>query len=201
MNILHKPKLSELTGQQLEDIAELIYETDPYIYPAMFSSKEEAMNIIPKMIEAEDSMFNLENFFLAEKDNRIVALILWHRGPLKWSDNIYCACGGKSPYIKKVKTGYFDSYADIPHDMASIINVCVNRSMRNQHVGNILIDAFIKMISGPYELFVLEDNTSAIKLYENKGFVVTETLQGFTVDNLDLPCLKMEKQIQTINNV
>lgn len=41
-----------LSEEQLKEIADLIYDSDPYIYPAMFTDRREAETVIPKMIRA-----------------------------------------------------------------------------------------------------------------------------------------------------
>lgn len=179
------------TEKQLRDIAGLIYDTDPYIYPAMFETREVALEVISKMIRAGDTMFRPENLFLATDGDEIVGLILWVKGPLMWDRDIYDRCGGKSPYIDKVCREYFAFYAEAPEDLVSIINVCVKETARGKGIGGRMLDSFLESTKGPYELFVLADNPAAVKLYEKKGFRIVETRQGFSVEPRNLPCYRM----------
>ena len=190
MNISYRPLGSKWTDRQLADIAGLIYDTDPYIYPAMFSSREEAVSIIPKMIIGGDHMFSPENLFIAEIDDSAIGMILWHRGSMEWDKTKYLENGGHSPYIDEVNNRYFSSYATIPSDIVSILNVCT--SVRGKGVGSKILDAFMDRVTGPFELYVLAENTVAIELYKKKGFVIAEVLQGFSIPSRDLPCYKME---------
>lgn len=187
-----------LTAEQLQDIATLIYETDPFIYPAMFETEENAKRIIPGMIRHNDSMFNAENFFIAKHGENILGLILWHRGPMSWDETEYYQVLDElhlspSPFIEMVKKGYFSSYDDTDDNLISIINVCVQESMRGSGIGRMMLRSFLKRLGDntSCELYVLADNRPAIRLYEQCGFVVTDNINGFSVDNRDLPCKKM----------
>ena len=119
-----------LSSLQLSQIAELIYDTDPYIYPALFSSKDQAVCILPRLFCANDSMFCLENLFLCLNVEDVVGIILWHQGPLFWSPEPLCSvCDELNimelPHLNQVKQSYFDSYANTPENTSAIINVCV----------------------------------------------------------------------------
>ena len=65
-----------LTEGQLKDIAALIYDTDLYIYPAMFADRQEAETVLPKMIRAGDPMFRRENLFLTMQGTKVVGILL-----------------------------------------------------------------------------------------------------------------------------
>lgn len=179
------------TDEQLKDIAGLIYDTDPYIYPTMFESRENAQVVIPKMIKAGDSMFRPESLFLAMEKDEVIGLILWIKGALKWDRTIYDRSGGNSPYIDRVCQEYFASYSETPDNIISIINVCVKEKTRGKGIGSRMMDSFLESTQGPYELFVLANNPAAVKLYEKKGFRIVETRQGFSLESNELPCHRM----------
>ena len=191
MNTIQCKPLGQVREEQaLQDVAGLIYDTDPYIYPAMFTSRKQAIEVIPKMISVGDTMFCSENIYIAEIRGRICGIILWHRGPLLWNPDVYRQCGGSSEYIDEVCRRYFSTYSSISRSTVSIINVCT--SEHGKGIGTKMLHSFMKREPGPYELYVLADNAHAIKLYSTVGFSVTETLQGFSLDNRGLPCFKME---------
>ena len=192
MNILCRMPDRDLSPENLGEIAGLIYDTDPYIYPAMFSSREEAVDIIPRMIRSGDAMFNPDNLYIALSDGSVAGIILWHRGPLLWDEGIYLSCGGRSPYIEDVRRRYFSNYASIPPDTVSIINVCA--SVPGRGIGGRLMDAFLREVPGPYELYVLADNAPAIRLYQKHGFQITDTCRGYSAAPMDLICCQMRKQ-------
>lgn len=189
MNILCKKLDENHTKQELSEIAGLIYDTDPYIYPAMFQTRESALEIIPRMIIANDTMFCAKNLYVAKHGEQIVGIILWHRGPLNWSADTYFACGGDSPHINEVSLKYFASYSEMSADVVSLMNVCT--SIRGQGIGCKLLCSFMREIDGPYELFVLSDNSSAINLYKKEGFSIVQRTQGFSLVEPHPSCYQM----------
>ena len=195
MIITYKTLEKDCPYAQLEAAAGLIWDTDPYIYPAMFSSRAEAVGIIPRMFLAGDAMFRPEHLFAAESGGEVIGIILWTRGPLKWTPEIYRRCGGSSPHIERVRRGYFDSYRDIAPDMISLINVCVKDGARGKGVGGAMLDRFIGEHDRPMELYVLADNDPAIRLYSSRGFGIVETLRGFSLEDPDPKCHRMVRNV------
>jgi len=189
MNIFCKKLDKDYTKRELSEIAGLIYDTDPYIYPAMFQTREHALEIIPKMIVANDTMFCEDNLYVAKNSEKIVGIVLWHRGPLSWSADTYFACGGDSPHIDEVRLKYFASYSETKASVVSLINVCT--SIHGHGIGSELLRSFLREVEGPYELFVLSDNASAIKLYEKVGFSITQQMQGFSLTEPNPSCFQM----------
>ena len=194
-------KKHNLSSEDLKRIAELIYQTDPYIYPAVFLSQDNAIKVIPEMIVTGDRMFCSKNIFVTELDSEIAGIVLWHQGELFWTTDHYEKVIDKlqippSPYIELVNKVYFRSYSNTRSDIISIINVCIFEKHRGVGIGSALIEAFLQETAGlcrEYELFVLADNKNAVKLYMNYGFHVSDTINGFSVDQIDLPCYRMIK--------
>lgn len=182
-----------LTDAQLKEIAGLIYDTDQFIYPAMFSSRQEAESVISKMIRAGDQMFRRENMFVAMNGKQVDGVLVWMRGPLQWDKKIYEKCGGKSAYIDRVVAEYFSLFADAPADMATMVRIGVQQERRGDKIGRMLMDTFMEAEKGPYQLFVLSDNTKAISFFESMGFRIRETRPGFSLDYQVPPCFWMVK--------
>lgn len=191
---------SILTDSQLMDIAGLIYDTDQYISDALFASKAEALRLIPEMIKQKDAMFNLNHFFVAMDENRIVGLVLWCKGSLNWTTEGYDVATKKlgiekTKYFSKVEEEYFSSYNNEDRQVVSLIDICVCNEKRNKGIGDEMLAAFFSQgfCGSEYELHVLADNLPAISLYRKHGFQIIERLQGFSVDDIDLPCYRMKK--------
>ena len=192
-------KQDALRAQQLRDVSDLIYTTDDYIYPAMFSEKKDALLMIPEMFRMRDEMFRTEHLFAAFIGDRIAALILWKRGAMSWTSAVYENAAQRlgivpSQYLDRVKTEYFASYSETGADTVAIINVSVSAQLRGAGLGRRMLSAFLRKtedLCSQYELFVLADNQPAYKLYTGAGFQVTETLQGFSIESRDLPCYRM----------
>ena len=192
-DILFRKADARLSDEQLKEIAALIYDTDPHIYPAMFTSRQEAEVIIPKMIRARDQMFRPENMFLAMQGTKVIGILLWIRGPLKWSKKIYEKCGGKAEYIDRVVMEYFNLFTEAPSNMASMIRISIQEEMRGKQIGSFLMDAFMEVEQGPYQLFVLANNKDAVSFFQGKGLQIRETRPGFSLDYQPLPCFWMVK--------
>ena len=179
-------------------ISELIYDTDPYIYPCIFSTREEAMQILPVMFQqGDDIMFHLNNCYVAEYEGIIVGLILWHKGPLDWDAHSLCthatASGiSLSPHLPLVRTQYFESYRAVATDTISLINICVNKHFQNRGICKQLLKSFIsKHIGEKMELYVLSDNYPAKRVYASVGFQSIRTIQGFSLDKDYILCDQM----------
>ena len=183
-----------LSDAQLKEIANLIYDTDLHIYPAMFRTKQEAEVVIPKMIRAGDKMFRPENMFIAMKGTEIIGVLIWIRGPLQWDKRIFEKCGGRAEYINRLAIEYFSLFDEASTDMASMVRISVKKELHGKHIGSLLMDTFINAETGPYQLFVLANNEEALPFFQEKGFVIRETRPGFSLDNQPLPCFWMVKR-------
>ena len=190
-----------LDEQQLVDIAGLIYDTDKYIYPQMFT-REQAKRLIPLLLAGnEDRMFSLDNIFCAMAGDRIVGLILHKKGPLNWNSGELVMYAGLldeklSDTIDIVENEYFHEYDSTPEDTTAIMNCCVNSNYRMQNdirLGTRMMQAFVAQHHERLELYVLKETTAAMRLYLRAGFRTSEQdkCNGFSIDHRDLPCYFM----------
>ena len=205
MNILYRQLKTgdRLAEENYKQLAGLIYDTDPYIYPALFGCRKNALKLLPELIRGSDPMFDLRNIFAAISDGGIVGLVLWKQGPLAWNPELLYQClaalkiePGK--YIEDVMDRYFSSYREVRDDTVSIINVCVDSSLRGHGIGRDLLNCFLNETSDickNYELFVLTDNEPAIMLYREYGFEITEELPGYNSDPEPVTCYRMVKNV------
>jgi len=185
---------SHLSEEQLKEISGMIYDSDPYIYPAMFASRQEAETVIPKMICARDQMFRRENLFVALDGTKVAGVLLWMRGPLTWDKKIYEKCGGRAKYIDRVVREYFDLFAETPPDTASLIRISAAKETRGNGIGSLLMDTFFGAEKGPWQLYVLSNNMEAILFFQERGFSIRETRPGFSLDYQAPPCYWMVKK-------
>ncbi len=194
-----------------KDIAELIFETDDFIYPALFGDgadgKRNASILIPAIFEANcDSMFSKSNLFVSTIEGKIVGLILWHKGVLDWTPKYILEYANRNGVslneadVKKVREEYVSerySRDDMScNDTILLINVCVRKENRGIGIASRMLKSFIAdHFQDPMELAVLADNRPAIILYEKHGFQTTEEVDGFS-RCLDKPkCLIMTRHI------
>jgi hypothetical protein len=193
MNIICRRADKPLSDVQLKEIAGLIYDSDPYIYPAMFESRRHAENIIPKMIRAGDQMFKCDNIYAAMDGTKIAGVLVWMRGPLQWNKKIYEKCGGRAKHIDRVVMEYFNLFEEAPSDMNTMVRISVKKELQGNHIGSLLMQTFMEAEQGPYQLFVLSNNAEAISFFQKKGFRIRETRPGFSLDYQVPPCFWMTK--------
>lgn len=194
---------SELTKDNYRQLAQLVYRTDVYIYPCVFNNESDAVTVLANLLQSNlDAMFSKDNCFVATThDGNILGMILWKKGPLIWDDG-YLKSQAKhdgvelSPYFDLVKQRYFDSYEEIPADLISLINVCVDPTVQGKGVGSIMVENFVREHENKkMELYVLSDNSPAIQLYtKHAQFEKIATIQGFSYDQRELPCLVMQRR-------
>ena len=178
---------------KLEKVAELLYKTDPYIYPYWFGSLENCINELTPMLLEEKFFFYYQNLYVAIKDNDIVGVVCivdkgtdlsYDYTKLKAYNERYCftIVNYIEGLIKEVKDA----------DFAYISNVCVDEKYRGMHIGNFMISNIIKIykeqLFKKIVLDVLADNPGAIKLYQNLGFEkFTEIFKGFNNPSMEKP--------------
>lgn len=191
---------THLTNSTLEQIAELVWDTDEYIYPAMFCSRGDALRVLPELIRRGDKMFCPENIFIAKAGDDAVGLILWHKGPLGWTPTLFQQVISEfgitqTPYFQKVFREYFQDYNHTASDTTAIINVCVHKTAQGQGIGTRMMQEFLSSPTTvlPAELYVLAENPAAVYLYQKFDFAITETINGFSSDDRALPCYRMRK--------
>ena len=192
-NIICRRADKPLSDVQLKEIAGLIYDSDPYIYPAMFESRRQAENIIPKMIRAGDQMFKCDNIYAAMDGTKIAGVLVWIRGPLQWNKKIYEKCGGRAKHIDRVVMEYFNLFEEAPSDMNTMVRISVKKELQGNHIGSLLMQTFMEAEQGPYQLFVLSNNAEAISFFQKEGFRIRETRPGFSLDYQVPPCFWMTK--------
>lgn len=197
-----------LTQEQYSAISRLIFETDPYIYPAIFGEgsrgMQNAVAILPSVFELKkDAMFAKNNLFVLFNNEDIIGLILWCDKNLEWNiESLLEIANEKGIELNKenielVRKEYVDSrYLDGEqnYNHMSLINVCVNSNYRGTGVGTHMLNCFIKEhTQGTMELAVLADNTPAIKLYQRFGFRIYQEEDGFSLIKEKPKCLIMRR--------
>ena len=183
-------------------LADLIYNTDPFIYPAMFGSKENAEAVLPLLFYSRDEMFRLDNFFTAMHNDKIIGLLLWTQGRMNWSSDLLKSAANRigvqpSPFLEQVAQEYVGRYsAQDKSELISIINLSVLEDYRSNGVGRMLMESFAAV--HPHitlELCVLKDNHTALRLYESLGFETIEEYNGFSVDHRHLDAVCMQRRV------
>ena len=171
----------------LEEIAKLIYQTDPYIYPFWFNdSLEEAMRVLPEYILKPGFIYNYENMYIAhDKTNgHIVGLIcaIDYTMDLEFD---YTELESINPRYAFVVKNYIKLLIDEVNKNRSmyVVNCCVDREFRSKRIGTVMFGNFIKLMEGAgydvIEFDCLLHNVRAKNLYHSLGFKEMYTGIGF----------------------
>ncbi len=195
------------TGDNLEIIAELIYNTDRYIYPASFGSAETAKKILPKLIEKENNIFSRENIKIAIYNEKIVgvSVVLSKENYQEISVNFTDKYHSMAPQLKEVCERYFNPIAQKKYSKNPYcLCLCVDESFRGKKIGKILlIDLLVAYQDKDVTLHVLKQydtanpskQSPAIKLYEKLGFYIVGETKGYALKAEDAPdCLEMVRR-------
>lgn len=170
-----------------EEIAKLIYQTDPYIYPFWFNnSVEEAKKVLPKYIAEAGFIYNYENMYIAydKTTGHIIGLIcaIDHTTDLNFD---YSELANIDPNYEFVVRKYIKELIKEVKDnnCMYIVNCCVDKEFRSKRIGTVLLGNFLKIMEkagfDTIEFDCLLHNVRAKNLYHSLGFKEMYTGIGF----------------------
>ena len=201
--IIRKPTPDD----DLEKIAELLYNTDPYIYPYWFETLEKCKKELPPLLLEDKFFFSLKNLYISiDVDNEEIIGLVCIVDKNTELDYDYSELKKKNErYAFTIENYVEELVKEVDNaDFAYISNVCVDSNYRGKHIGktmlNHVIDIYKKKLYEHIVLDVLAENPGAIKLYQNLGFEqFTEIFAGFNDPSKDRPDVfsmeaKFEKQ-------
>lgn len=185
-------------SDNFDEIAECIYETDPYIYPAAFGKESDvAIRAISRLVGKEDGLFDLDNIIVARYNGHIIGSCLVYDKPSSWNTSEYYSEVNdllpKSQLFEYASKNYFEKTTDdIKPGEAYIMAFCIIKKFRGRGISN----KFMRYVISQYpkkniHLEVLSDNASAIRMYEKMGFVEVEEREGFNREDLPKPSCKV----------
>ena len=171
--IIRKPT----SDDDLEKIAELLYNTDPYIYPYWFETLDKCKKELTPLLLEKNFFFALDHLYITidSNNNDIIGVICI----LDKNDDLsydYSELKKKNERYKFTIENYIEGLIEEVDnaDFAYISNVCVDANYRGKHIGktmlNYVIDIYKKKLYDYIVLDVLAENPGAIKLYQNLGF-------------------------------
>ena len=191
-------------NDNFEEIARLIYDTNPYIYPFWFhNDKGEATNFLKDKIKEENFFYNYNNIYIAydEENKQIIGIICaldksinldYDYSKIEEMDTNYKYTINN--YIKKIITNIKEN------DYIYITNICIDGNHRGQKIGTRLASYFIgQMEDSGYEEFVLDclvHDLRAKNLFHKLKFKEIGEKTGFNGtdnSNVDLVTMKRKK--------
>lgn len=179
-------------------IAGLIYQTDPYIFPAAFYSEALARKLLPKMFLSSGNVFCIENICVAVEKQVPVGIAIVLPGNYNQTfDYEKFAHDNKAPdlfiYTAKKYFVPLTSYVQ-SEDQVYISCICVHQSLRGNGIGEQLLSYVIERNKDKEQLLhVLSDNVNAIDLYKKVGFRILKQEPGFSLDENKPSCYLMRR--------
>ncbi|MGN1372584.1 MAG: GNAT family N-acetyltransferase [Candidatus Coproplasma sp.] len=178
------------SGDDLDQVAKLIYLTDIYIYPNWFDSMEEGIKVIREMINLP-TLYNRENITVAVTDDGFIAgMVVSKQTPFVEEEAVISQAFDRAGVKEDERTKQvFDAYYALmgeEKDGYYVANVAVDPTFRRQGVAAALIE---KVIEGKdfCSLECVVANDGAWRLYQRLGFVIEYEYPGVH----GIPCYKM----------
>lgn len=173
----------------MREIAELIYDTDPYIYSFWFNNnKERCIEFLNEEMKKEGFIFNYNNLYIAYDKtlNKIVGILC----AIDKSVNLEY----RYEELQKVNDNYkitvaqyimpiIDEVKSYDNETFYIPNVCIDKSLRGRKIGTKLLGYYIKQMEkegfNKFALDCLLHNLPAKNLYHSLGFREMKLINGF----------------------
>ena len=179
----------------LKRIAELLYKTDPYIYPYWFETLERCKEELPELIKLDNFLFGIENLYVAiDNESDLIAGIVCAIDKNAELDFDYTKLKRKNDRYEFTIENYILPLIEEVDDAeyVYISNVCVHEEYRGKHIGNRMLKKIIEHyrenLANTIVLDVIENNHSAVKLYKNLGFSQDgELYKGFSAPDTIKP--------------
>lgn len=179
-----------MISDDLNQIAKLIYLTDPYIYPNWFNCIDDGVRVISKMIDLP-TLYNRKNITVAALPNGIIAgMVVSKQTPFiekrgDISKAFELANINEDERTQEVFEAYYSKMGD-EKDGYYIANVAVDPAYRNRGIATSLMNAVLKG-KGLCSLECVVANDEAWKLYQRLGFEIAFEYPGVH----GIPCYKM----------
>lgn len=163
-----------------EEIAELIYRTDEFIYTYWFHDNlEECKKVMPSLMKEDGFFYNYKNMYIAidKETNKIIGLICLVT-PNTNFDYDYTKLKDTCPeYAWAINEYVMDLIKEVKElQLPYFSNVAVSENYEGKKVGTIMMQYVIEDNKKKYLKFLLDilhDNPGAIKMYKRVGFETT----------------------------
>ncbi len=181
----------------MDKIAELIYKTDDYIYPAAFGTAKNLKKFLSIAIKQRGGIFSLENIKIALLNDKIVGIAIVLSEPITSKMD----CSRISSLSKNIPDSFihtYKNYFEKIEDTAGyekedyLLCLSVDSRYRGLHIGRRLLKQIIIGSNDKnVNLDVIINNLSAVKLYKNCGFSVVDELTGYAYSGEPPVCYTM----------
>lgn len=173
-------------GDNLNIIADLIYEADNYVFPYLFNgNKVLAQQVLTGMIQL-DTIYKRENIYVALSGEQIVGMMIVNEAPIKIDVATYAfafeSAGAMldESFERVMREYYFPMENE--NEGYFIANICVGEAWRGHGFGGMLLTHVLSMLNPEKDVYIecLANNSSAISMYQSQGFETLFEYSGFT---------------------
>ena len=181
-----------------KQIAKLVYETDRYIYPYWFASKEEGICVLEDILKRPNSSYYYKNCIVAVVDGKIVGVLLYFtdKSPIDYD---YSDLTCKNFNYNHTITNYVvEVEKEIQKNSAYVVGIRVDENYTRRHIAENMFEYFFKQLQKGSKVLldVLVENAPAFALYKKIGFEITSEYKGYNGYRMKKPlCYSMEKKI------
>lgn len=190
----------------MEIVAELIMDTDPFVYGDLFGSMENAKKVLPYLFKRNTGIFKTSCYYLAIADDIILGIIGFFKYGDDWQQHdvkmAFIEAGVSLPQSFDAVSSYFKEAHNYQPELKAC-NICVKKEYRNKGIGDYMVKQIIKMAGNSnISLSVLSDNDTAIKLYTRNGFKILYEYDDYGGYNKPkVKCLAMIRLHTVKNNI
>ncbi len=186
-------------------IAELLMETDPFIYKDLFGSYENAVKVLPCLFRRDSGIFKRSCYYLALDNKDILGMIAIFKYGDDWQEEevrmAFIEAGVALPQSFNAVSKYFKEAHNYQPEVKAC-NVCVRKEYRRRGVGDFMVKEVIRMAGNSnIMLTVLTSNETAVKLYRDNGFRILYEYDDYGgYGNGKVRCYSMIR-LHTVKNI
>lgn len=163
-------------NDSIEELAQLIMDTDPYIYADLFGSKNVACKVLPYLFRLDKGIFRKNSYYICLRNGKIVAMAALFKAGDTWDQSsvktAFIEAGEPLPESFDAVSEYFKSAHNYTPGTKAC-NVCVTQNLRGQGLGDFMVKQLIRLAgNSDICLSVMQDNIAAVKLYQSNGFKI-----------------------------
>lgn len=176
-------------------VGELLWLVDPYIYPVLFGTEENARQSMSWLMHLENSPFSVDCTYVARtEDGEIVGVMVAYRKNFDGLPDERTFCEGLPPSAHDVFKRYLvPMVKDLDGETTYVAALAVKPNWRQLGIGGAMLDHTVMLTRRGVTLDVLEDNERAIRLYEHHEFVVVGEMNGYAYGDLPPRVLNMKR--------
>jgi len=162
------------------DLARLIYQVDPYIYPYWFNdNQDDGILVLTQLLNDVESIFYFKNCIIAKENDQIVGIFSFIPPNAKLNlDYSKYDVDFRSHHV--IQNYIVDVIQNLVKDDVCVVGLFVDPKYRRRNIATkMFCFLFDNIKSKTCTLEVLADNNAAIELYNKFSFEISKTYYGY----------------------